>query len=772
MRGRGQAVTLNTAGSNVTRLRHALPTRRRETIELPRAEAFARCATLRYVPLVRETLAKIVAFPGRVVRNTSVVTRLSLVIVFVALISLVITSAVGLRRGSDLAQDLLRDRLTAIGAARAVEVEQYVNTLKQIAVAQAISPSTAEAIDEFNEAYLELELETDSPSLEDENAVERFYVETVAPELSEVRGRPVGAASLLPERSAAVQLQASYIVRAGDEPSLISDAGDGSRWSEVHDSLHQPFSEVAIQAGVDDLYLIEPTNNTIVYSTAKDIDFATSLLTGPHSGSALAGLIRSFDDQPTAGSVAINDFTSYTAAGGEATAFVASPIIVGGSLAGFVALRFGAEPLTSITTDDRTWTSEGETGETFLVARDDLMRSDARGFVEDESSYLNEVAAAGAATDEQIRLMQRFGTTVLNQPVNDEDVDAALDRPPGLAETTNIDGTEVLQARRALEIDGLQWAIITEVERQEIEKPVADFARNLLIAIALFLVGITFLATRWSERMLRPVRVISSHLRAVRAGGDTDEGFSSTSLPDDSSGEFVELATDIDTMLATLAERNADARARAGERHRLLRRMLPPQAVQRAEAGDRNVVDQVAHATIAVVVVHGLGPLLRSGSRDQARMLLDRFVEEADALAKQRGLERIRLTGDSYVAGCGTIRPHIDHAARTVGFVLDIRELVHDLSDDEGLAISISAGVDSGPVTVGLTGGAGLVYDAWGKTVQRAADLARRADVDTVIVSEATGAQLPATLVIDDQAPASPADGVVVTGRREAERAP
>ena len=132
------------------------------------------------------------------------------------------------------------------------------------------------------------------------------------------------------------------------------------------------------------------------------------------------------------------------------------------------------------------------------------------------------------------------------------------------------------------------------------------------------------------------------------------------------------------------------------------------------------------HATVAVIVISGLGPLMRSGSADRARALLDRFVEESDAIARQRGLERIRLTGDSYFAACGTIRPHVDHAARAAAFVLDVRELVRDLGDDDR-AISITAGLDSGPVTVGLTGGSGLVYDAWGSTVQRAADLARRA---------------------------------------------
>jgi class 3 adenylate cyclase len=717
---------------------------------------------------VRETLSSIAAWPGRIVRNTSVATRLSFVVLLVALISLVITSIVGLQRGGEIADGVLRARITSLGAARADEVERYIDSLERAAISQAISPSTAQAIDEFADAYAELDAET--PSRRDEEAVDAYYVDVVAPELSAVRGRPVSAASLVPRASAAVQLQANYVVPDEDDGGLLTDAGDGSRWSELHASLHESFDEFVIQTGVDDLYLIEPDSNTIVYSTDKGIDFGTSLRVGPQSGSALAVLVNSFGDEPEPGIAVVQDFTSYAAAGGEPSLFVASPVVANGSLSGFVALRIGPDRMNSITTNDGSWAQEGTTGETYVVARDGLMRSDARGFVEDESLYVADVTAAGTATEDQTRSMEAFGTTVLFQPIDDQDVDAALDNEPDLVETTNYLGSDVLQARRALDIEGLDWAMFTETNRLEVEEPIVDFARNLLIAIGLFLVAITFLAVRWSDGMLRPLRIISTKLRGIRAGGSVDQGVTSTALPAGSPTEFVELAGDIDTMLETLAARNADAAERAAERRRLLRQILPPQAAQRAEAGDRNVVDQVAHATVAVVVIRGLGALMRAGSKDNARELLDRFVEEADALAKQRGIERIRLTGDAYFATCGTVRPHIDHGARAVLFVLDVRDLIRDLGDD-GRVLSMSAGVDSGPVTIGLTGGSGLVYDAWGATVQRAADLARRAGPDDVLVSAAARTLLPSNLMTEEHVDLNDLPGTVIVSGRTSDEA-
>jgi hypothetical protein len=528
----------------------------------------------------------------------------------VALVSLVITSVIGLQRGGQLASGVLEARVTSLGAARADETERYIDNLRRAAVGQAISPSTAQAIEEFTDAFADLNERP--PSDAAAAAVTTHYTEVVAPQLSEVRGRPVNPTGLLPRGSAATTLQAAHVVGSSGESVPIAETGDGDPWSELHRMRHESFDEFVIQSGIDDLYLIEPERNTIVYSHAKNIEFATSLLTGPHSGSALAALIKSFDTDPTTGSTALRDFTRYAAAGDEPSLFVASPVYDDDVLAGFVALRIGPERISSITTNDASWSAEGDTGETYVVARDNLMRSDSRGFIENRSDHLAAVAAAGTATDEQIRAMRTFGTTVLFQPLDDGDVDDALDLEPQLVDTINYLGIDVLQARRALDIDGLDWAMFSDIEIQEIEEPITGFARDLLIAIALLLVTITFIATRWSDRLLQTLRLISTHLRTIRQGGDAA---GSIMIPDGAPVEFVGLGADIDTMLGTLARRNADAAERVEERHRLLRRLLPPQAALRAEAGDRDVVEHVAHASVAVVVMSGLGSLMRSGGK-------------------------------------------------------------------------------------------------------------------------------------------------------------
>ncbi len=713
---------------------------------------------------MRKVSLSITALPRRIGRNTSVATRLSLIVLIVALSSLVIASVVGLERGNQLADRVARNELSALAASRAAQVELYVESLRRTAIAQALTPSAATAIRQFGDAYRELQAQR--PPAEDEALLAEYYNGTVAPQLEEVRGQPVSAASLVPSDPAAIYLQANYVIPAStNDAAFNADAGDGSTWSEVSRSLSGALNEVAIRSDVDDLYLIEAGNNTIVYSSSNGIDFATSLRSGPHSGTALAALVNSLAVQPERGTAVITDYTRYAAAGDQPSVFVASPVIEDGVLVGFVAFRIGARQISAITTNGESWENLFPTGETYLVAADDRLRSDARAFVEDPVGYVEAALAAGTLTEDDGRFMEELGTTTLFQPVEGAEVDAALSGEPGIAEETNFLGHEVLSAYRGLNIDGLDWAVFASVDRDEIDAPKQDFVRNLLIAIALFIVAITFIAMRWSSRLLEPLKRISAGLRTVRATGVTELGAGSTAMPDNAPQEFADFASDIDAMMETLSQANATAEERISERRDLLRRLLPPQVVRRAESGEQDVLDTVANATVAVVVLHGLGALLRGGSAGDARTFVDQFITDADALATQRGLDRVRLTGDAYYASCGTSRPHLDHAQRAAWFVLDVRELIRDLAADESVAVTVGAGLDSGPVTVGLTGGSRLVYDAWGTTVQTAAELARRAAPSQILASESTRMQLPASFATEEYSgPTGPTGVAVVTG--------
>ncbi|MFA9400626.1 MAG: plastocyanin/azurin family copper-binding protein, partial [Acidobacteriota bacterium] len=63
-----------------------------------------------------------------------------------------------------------------------------------------------------------------------------------------------------------------------DDPEArleVSDAGDGSAYTEAHAEHHPALSSLAESLGFGDLMLISAETGEIVYSTDKRIDFGT-----------------------------------------------------------------------------------------------------------------------------------------------------------------------------------------------------------------------------------------------------------------------------------------------------------------------------------------------------------------------------------------------------------------------------------------------------------------------------------------------------------------
>ena len=687
-----------------------------------------------------------------------------MVIVVVALGSLIITGGVGLRTGSDLGDRVLRDRLVTIAASRGDQVQRFIEGVQRQTVALAISPRTSDVITEFGDAFRELlnepVPETTTAALTD------YYRSVIAPELEAVRARPVSASGLVPKRDAAIRLQHAYVLPQGPDapdPSLIDDAGDGSRWSTIHASVHPAYRDIADRSGFSDLYLIDAREDVIVYSVSKGIELATSLDGGPESGSTLSEIVDALESDPAPGRVIVADFARYVGATDRPVLFVAAAVMSGDRMIGAVAVQIDSSQLNEIMTNGDDWTGFGDTGETYVAAADGTMRSDARSFVENRSDYLAVVGQDGEVDPDQLRAMQDYGTTVLFQPVNRRVVQTALSDGAGIGSTTNYRGDSVLSAHRPLGIEGLDWVVLAEVGRSEVEQPISDYARNLLIAVAVIIVVLTFVAVQWSRRLVAPLRIISARLRAVRS--EADRTPTPVPLPVGSPREFVELAEDIDVMMDSLAERRAETARRTAERVSLLHKFLPRLVAERAEAGEQDILDVIPSASVVVVILRGLGELVRSDSREEVRNLLDRLIDEMDVLARQHGLDRMKISGDAYYASCGVSRTQPDHTSRTVRFALALVELVLEIVEDDDHALSVGVGVDSGSVTVGLTGGTRFIYETWGPTVTNAAHLARAAPDGQVLVSASARAQLPPDLVcVDHSGSTSDVGTAVVTG--------
>ena len=692
---------------------------------------------------------------GPVARRLSIATRVALLIVLVAVVSLGVTTAFAVDRGSDLKAQAVSDRLDAIVAGRADGVVRYVRTREDSITALATSPATAEAIRGFDAALAELGATPPSAAVQDRLA--GHYLDDVIPELEAARGAPVPVSSLLPITDAGVRLQAGWVTPASNdvEPSTIEDNRDGTDWTALHARLHPTYRRIAEVAGFDDLALVS-TDGDVVYTVRKGIDLGTNLLVGPHSGSVAAVAAAQVIADPT-GRPVVGDLARTQSVGDRPVGVVAGPVVDRGRLVGVVVGQFDAAPLTDIMSAGSRWTGLGETGQVYLAAADGTMRSDARAFLADQQGYLE--AAGDLLTAAQQRSMRVLGTTAAFQPV-DADLARAAAGEPGDGPALSPTGTPVVASWRPLELDGLEWIVIAEIPRAELEQPVARFGRFVLVAVALIVLVTTFAAVWWSSRLLQPLRQIADRLRTARAAGAPTSA--RPTFGPETPQEYRELSEHIEDMLTRLAERHDDVRRRRAERLSLLRQFLPPAMADRAEAGEQDVLDRVERTSVVVVELRGLGSLLASDSGVVSRDLLGALVDDLDAAARQHGLERIRLGGHSYAAVCGASRPHHDHAPRALAFARAARDLVADLATEAETSLTTGLGLASGPVIVGLSGGDRLVFDCWGATVDRAGDLARAASGGELLIDPASRVLLPEQVPTTTPPGARPHDALAV----------
>jgi len=131
----------------------------------------------------------------------------------------------------------------------------------------------------------------------------------------------------------------------------------------------------------------------------------------------------------------------------------------------------------------------------------------------------------------------------------------------------------------------------------------------------------------------------------------------------------------------------------------------------------------VAEASVLFSDLVGFTELAQRLGAARTVALLDQVVTEFDRLAATHGVEKIKTTGDGYMAVAGVSRPQADHLPRLARMALGLPDLVEQLSATHGVDLRIRIGIASGPVMAGIIGADKFSYDVWGETVNLASRL-------------------------------------------------
>ena len=175
-----------------------------------------------------------------------------------------------------------------------------------------------------------------------------------------------------------------------------------------------------------------------------------------------------------------------------------------------------------------------------------------------------------------------------------------------------------------------------------------------------------------------------------------------------------------------------------GDSEALLRNFLPAEIAFRLRNGESNIADHYDDATVLFADIVGFGKITARMKAFEIIECLNHLFSEFDRLAEACGVEKIKTSGDNYMAVAGIPRLSVNHAQTATKLALAMIEAARQLHLRLPEPFSIRVGLHSGPVMAGVIGTRKFSYDVWGDAVNIAARLEAASQPNRVLISAST----------------------------------
>jgi methyl-accepting chemotaxis protein len=436
--------------------------------------------------------------------------KILITLMLVGLIPVFISSAISVNFSSKALIDMGNNQLMSLQETKSHSVTSYLDTLSNGLSLLAENPIVVRMLPLLGNAYKRLnKIPVNDQNLDD---VARFYDSEFKTRLSLDEASEFESEALISQLSpAAILLQSAYIAQ-NTNPVGEKDKTLNSQHIPAYDAFHQgahPYlQKVQQEFGFYDVFLISDTGD-VVYSVFKEIDFGTSLTTGPFKDSGLAQAYKKALDSDD---VSFTDFSLYMPSHQSPAGFLSVPVFKNEKRIGVLVAQFPISTLNNIMTERA---GLGETGETYLIGMDGKMRSD---------SYLD---------PENHSVLASFR----NPKEGSVDTVVVQEASKGIANTKMIEnykGNSVLSSYSPLEYKGLKWIVVAEMAEDEALASVHKLNYVILALCLIIAVAIAFIALWFARSILAPLGAEPKEMQAIAekiAAGDLSIEFNNTSSP-------------------------------------------------------------------------------------------------------------------------------------------------------------------------------------------------------------------------------------------------
>ncbi|MCA9401257.1 MAG: methyl-accepting chemotaxis protein, partial [Candidatus Omnitrophica bacterium] len=454
-------------------------------------------------------------------RNLKIKYKLLVLLFVTGVVPLITALFISFNSSKHTVIDMTKEKLSAVGAIKNNQISAYFDTIDHQVRSLSFNPTTVHAAKEFAKEFFAAESQLAESYAANKSQFESQLKERYVYQAENTEGVGLSAVERwMPQKQVSRILQSLYI---SENPNPIGakenfdDAGDGSTYSKLHKKYHPFFRDFLRKFGYYDIFIVEPKEGHIVYSVFKEVDYATSLFTGPYANTNFGRVVQAAFKK-NADDAVLEDFEYYEPSYNAPASFIASPIYDGGEVVGVLCFQMPVDRINDIMQEK---TGMGESGETYLVGPDKLMRSNSR-FSEDPTL-----------------LVQKIDSPTVGLGLNDEQ---------GVMKVKDYRGIDVWSAYTHLKYEKLNWVTLAEIDDAEAMIPVKVIFVEMLILLAVILIVIVVLGLGFNKMLMNVINSMVENLKDIAQG----EGDLTKSIQVDTKDELGELAGWFNTFIQKL----------------------------------------------------------------------------------------------------------------------------------------------------------------------------------------------------------------------------
>lgn len=372
--------------------------------------------------------------------------KLPLAIVALSLVSASITAELSYLDARSAIEHEAETRLQASLKAHEEAITVWHETAEQDLLSQSENPAVHEAVGEFSAAWSGIEGDPSS-------YLQNWYVQK--------NPNPAGS------------------------KANLDDAGDNSEYSAIHKKYHPYFRSMVDEQGYYDVFLFDRAGN-LVYSVAKESDFATNFESGQWADTDLGQAFESARANANSGKTSFYDLAAYGPSNGDAASFQSVAIKDhSGNFIGVLAFQMDAGSLNHMMQHTP---GLGETGEAMLIGADHLMRNDS---------------------------LHTKDNDVLATKIDNHAVVEALKGNFGVTKVLSIKNEPAIAAYEPVSIGGVTMALLAEQDVAELMAPAIEMRNKMIIQIGIAAVIISILGFLFSRGITRPLTGIGNAMKDI-----------------------------------------------------------------------------------------------------------------------------------------------------------------------------------------------------------------------------------------------------------------